>query len=132
MLTAPQWETLEAIVNRVIPPDEFPGGWEAGVGDYLRRQLDGGDLTDRLALYAAGLDAVEREAPGFTGLAPAAQDAVLTRIEMGGVTGNWPIVPERFFSMLVSHVMEGFYADPGQGGNRDGIAWQMIGFEVTA
>ena len=24
--------------------------------------------------------------------------------------------------------MEGYYADPGNGGNRDGIAWQMIGF----
>jgi hypothetical protein len=31
----------------------------------------------------------------------------------------------------VEHSAEGFYSDPGNGGNRDNIAWKMIGFEVT-
>jgi gluconate 2-dehydrogenase gamma chain len=33
--------------------------------------------------------------------------------------------------MLVNHTMEGFYSDPGNGGNRDAVSWKMIGFEVT-
>ena len=36
----------------------------------------------------------------------------------------------RFFALLVGHTMEGFYGDPGNGGNRGRIAWEMIGFEV--
>ena len=36
-----QAATLRAMVDRLIPPDDFPGGWEAGVGDYLARQLSG-------------------------------------------------------------------------------------------
>jgi hypothetical protein len=26
--------------------------------------------------------------------------------------------------------MEGFYGDPGNGGNRNAVSWHMIGFEV--
>jgi gluconate 2-dehydrogenase gamma chain len=28
----------------------------------------------------------------------------------------------------VTLTIEGFYSDPGNGGNRDAVAWRMIGF----
>ncbi|MDQ2688564.1 MAG: gluconate 2-dehydrogenase subunit 3 family protein, partial [Armatimonadota bacterium] len=61
LLTTRQWATLEALVNRIIPPDESPGGWEAGVGDYLQRQF-AKDLSEKIALYQSGLDALDEEA----------------------------------------------------------------------
>ena len=54
-----------------------------------------------------------------------AQNALLTRLEQDKEQGT-------FFRLLITHVMEGFYADPGNGGNRNGIAWQMLGYKVTA
>ena len=34
----------------------------------------------------------------------------------------------QFFDALLNLVMEGFFADPIYGGNRDKVAWKMIGY----
>src|SRR5438309_1344832 len=36
--------------------------------------------------------------------------------------------PHVFFDSLLSMVIEGFFCDPVYGGNRDMVAWKMIGF----
>jgi hypothetical protein len=135
MLTEAQRATLRALVDRLIPADDFPGGWDAGVGDYLDRQF-GGDLSESVDLYRSGLDALEVEARatagvGFVALAPTAQDDLLRRVEVGDVATDWPVDPAEFFRAAAEHAAEGFYGDPGNGGNRDGVSWRMIGFEVT-
>jgi hypothetical protein len=135
MLTEAQRATLRALVDRLIPADDFPGGWDAGVGDYLDRQF-GGDLSESVDLYRSGLDALEVEARaaagvGFVALAPTAQDDVLRRVEVGDVATDWPVDPADFFRAATEHAAEGYYGDPGNGGNRDGVSWRMIGFEVT-
>jgi hypothetical protein len=56
MFTGRQLATLGALVDRIIPPDDFPSGWEAGVGAYLERQLSR-DLQPWIETYRAGLDA---------------------------------------------------------------------------
>ena len=136
MFTASQLATLRALVDRIIPPDDFPGGWEAGVGEYLARQFER-DLRHQLERYRAGLDALEAEALASAGLSFAAleasaQDALLGRVEAGDVTRQWPLDPAAFFRDAVEHAAEGFYGDPGNGGNRDAVAWRMIGFQVRA
>jgi len=132
MLSPAQQTILRSLMNRIIPPDEDLGAWEAGVGDYLARQF-AGDLRDYLELYRVGLDALEAEAQAsarvsFEALPAAEQDALLRRIEAGEVVHPWPIDPARFFRSVVQHVVEGYYSDPGNGGNRGGAAWRMIGF----
>lgn len=134
-LTSEHWAALEALVNRIIPADDYPDGWSAGVGDYLARQFRG-DLAGCIPAYAAGLAALDRESLAaaqvrFAEIPPSAQDELLARIESGAVVADWPIDPLQFFNMAVSHVMEGYYADPENGGNRDEISWRMIGFTVT-
>jgi hypothetical protein len=135
MLTEPQRATLRALIDRLIPADDYPGGWDAGVGDYLERQF-AGDLSDVLDLYRSGLDALEVEARAkagisFSELAPAAQDELLRRVELGEMATDWPVDPAAFFRAAAEHAAEGFYGDPGNGGNRDEVSWRMIGFEVT-
>jgi hypothetical protein len=131
--TAPQLATLRALVNRIIPADEFPGGWEGGVEGYLRRQF-AGDLRPFGETYRAALDALDAEARAaggpFVALSPAEQDRLLARVEQGDVATPWAVDPAAFFRMAVAHVAEGYYSDPGNGGNRNGAAWRMIGFEV--
>lgn len=134
MLTLQQMTTLQAAVDRIIPADDFPGGWEAGVGEYLNGQFER-DLAPLVETYRNGLDALDAEAlaraeASFAELDPAEQDALLTDIEAGTTRTTWLVDPATFFQMLVNHSMEGYYGDPGNGGNRGGVAWEMIGFEV--
>src|SRR5262249_24474741 len=98
--------------------------------DYLARQF-ARDLAPLLDAYRSGLDQLDctaRAATGaaFTELAPAEQDALLIQVEAGAHGDDLA----RFFRLLVAHAMEGSYGDPGNGGNRDGVTWRMIGFEV--
>jgi hypothetical protein len=132
MLSPTQQQTLRHLMDRIVPPDEDPGAWDSGVGDYLDRQLHG-DLRDQLFNYQLGLDALEAEAlasanASFAALPADQQDALLRRVEAGQVKHLWPIDPARFFGAVVGHVIEGYYSDPGNGGNRDGAAWHMIGY----
>jgi Gluconate 2-dehydrogenase subunit 3 len=134
MFNHQQLATLRALVDRIIPADDFPGGWQAGVGDYLAGQFER-DLRPQLDRYRAGLDALNAEAhvaagANFAELDAAGQDALLRRVEAGQVQADWPIDPAAFFHDAIGHAMEGFYSDPGNGGNRDGVSWRMIGFEV--
>ncbi len=133
MLTPNHWNTLRALMNRIIPADDFPSAWEAGVGDYLARQFER-DLQAQLEMYRLGLEALEAEAQFVAGkdfgeLETAAQDSILSHVESGQVTTSWAVDPVNFFRAVTEHVIEGYYSDPGNGGNRDSISWQMIGFE---
>ena len=35
---------------------------------------------------------------------------------------------QEFFNLLLATTMQGFFSDPIYGGNRDKVAWKMIGF----
>jgi hypothetical protein len=135
MLSEEQNSTLKALINAIIPPDDDPGGWDAGVGDYLRRQFER-DLKHLVGVYEQGLDSVSAEAKAVNGknfadLTPNKQEALLAKIEQGRVQTSWQVDPASFFAMAAEHCAEGFYSDPGNGGNRNSAAWKMIGFEVT-
>ena len=134
MLNARQMEILEAVVNRMIPSDNDPGGWEGGVGDYLLRQFER-DLKHLLPVYQLGLDALDIEAralysASFDRLPTILRDELLAHVEVGKVITVWAVDPAAFFRMMAEHCAEGYYSDPGNGGNKDGISWKMIGFEV--
>jgi gluconate 2-dehydrogenase gamma chain len=63
----------------------------------------------------------------FDRLGPEERDLVLQGLEKGtvklaGTDG------QAFFEMLLQNTMEGFFADPVYGGNRDMIGWKLVGF----
>jgi len=127
-----QLRTLRAALDRLIPADDFPGAWEAGCGDYILGQLSG-QLALLVPVYIAGIDGLEAEAQAefgqsFAGLSGEEQDIILRRVEAGDTAAEWRTPARSFFSMIASHAAEGYYADPGQGGNRDRLAWKMVGF----
>ncbi len=132
-LTTLQQQTLRAIVDCLIPPDDYPGAYEAGVCDYLER-LYQTDLASQLEFCAAGLDSIDTEsrfrfAAAFPDLNSDQQSSILQAIETGNVFTPWPISPTQFFNLLVTTTAEGYYSDPQQGGNRGSISWEMTGFE---
>ena len=133
-LTGVQQQTLRAVIDRIIPPDDFAGAWDTGVGEYLARQFES-DLAPQLAVYCAGLDGIEAEAlvrfhSSFASLTPDQQNKTLLNIEAGEVLASWSVPPPRFFELLVNTTAEGYYSEPEQGGNRDAISWAMTGFEA--
>jgi hypothetical protein len=133
VLTVSQERTLRAVLDRLIPADDYPGAWEAGVGDYIARQLEG-DSKHLLASYRLGLDAIDAEAvtahgQHFADLYPARQTTLLSNLERGVTGVTWIIPAIGFMTTLIQQAAEGYYAEPAQGGNRGARSWQMMGFD---
>jgi gluconate 2-dehydrogenase gamma chain len=148
---------VEAAVARLIPKDDLgAGAVEAGVPVFIDRQLAGdygrgarwymqgpwgeGEPTQgyqtRLtpaALYRAAIRDVdaavahEGRAATFAKLGADDQDRWLHQLEGGKV--QLPSVDAKtFFELLHQNTLEGFFADPLYGGNRDMVGWKLIGF----
>ena len=125
-------DTLPAVVDCLIPPDDFPGAYDAGVCDYIEQLLQT-DLAEHAEFFRAGIDAIDSEALAtynapFAVLTREQQIATLESVECGAVKTSWPMPPRHFFVMLVNTTAEGYYSDPQQGGNRDCASWVMTGF----
>ena len=109
-----------------------PGAREAGVLNYIDLALSGAyaDLQDFYRRGLAALDAYCRKtynAP-FVQLDAAQQDEVITALEQGKATGfTWPTA-QAFFNTVRTHTMEGMFADPIYGGNKDFAGWRLVGF----
>lgn len=145
---------IEAAAARLIPADEQWGGAiEAGVPNFIDKQLGGawgaGERLYRSGPWQAGaptqgyqlpftpaelfrtaIAAINKELAGGTGFAAMSgseQDAYLHGLEAGGKElGGVPSAV--FFAALWEITLEGFFSDPVYGGNRDMMAWRMIGF----
>jgi gluconate 2-dehydrogenase gamma chain len=147
---------IEPAVERLIPADENgPGALDAGVQFYIDKQLAGawgagerlyrsgpwqtGKVTQgyqlpftpaelfRNGLRGISADLGRRGASAFGKLSPQDQDAYLKTLQSGNLDlGGVP--SGVFFESLLALTTEGFFSDPVYGGNRDMVAWKMIGF----
>lgn len=125
--------TITALTERLMPsaPDK-PGALDADVLNYIDLALAGAyaEMQDFYRRGLASLDAHCRATykEAFIHLTPEKQDEVITAMEAGSATGfSWPS-PKEFFSILRTHTMEGMFADPLYGGNRDFAGWRLVGF----
>jgi hypothetical protein len=128
-----QAATVAAFTERLMPgaPGK-PGASDAGVVNYIDLALAGAyaDLQDFYRAGLAQLDAHCRKAynESFVQLDASRQDAVIAAIEQGKAAEfTWPRGPE-FFNVIRTHTMEGMFADPIYGGNRDFAGWRLVGF----
>ncbi len=159
--TADEGRTVEALADRIIPPDpDTPGGKDAGCAVYIDRQLAGPYGRDmghynRLPFekglkqqgpqskngpaqqYRDAIAAINRHCrqkyrnKNFVDLSGNDMDDVLKGIENGDVKLD-PLDGKTFFTdHLLKNMQEGFFADPIYGGNRDMVGWKMIGFPGT-
>jgi gluconate 2-dehydrogenase gamma chain len=64
---------------------------------------------------------------GFAQMPPADQDAYLKALE-GGERRIGDVPSNVFFGALLEMTIEGFFADPAYGGNREAVGWKLVGF----
>jgi gluconate 2-dehydrogenase subunit 3-like protein len=120
--TAAQKRTLVALIDCIIPADEFPSASQNGVVDYLDRILDS-DLRDRAADVGDGLVSLDREATARHGRAFAELDDASRVTMLRAIEGS------PFFELMVTLANEGYYTDPTNGSNLDAVSWKMIGYD---
>ncbi|MBB3182015.1 gluconate 2-dehydrogenase subunit 3 family protein [Variovorax sp. Sphag1AA] len=148
---------IEAAVDVFLPKDEVgPGGVESGVVYYIDQYLAGafgvgsgtnlqgpflpGTATQGYQLpftpqqiYRIGVREVDAHCKAtlggksFHALSHDDRNSVLKRMQEGAI--SLPTVPARTFLLaLYNNTMEGYFADPAYGGNRDKATWRMLGF----
>jgi len=126
---------LDAIVEQIVPTDDFPGGRWANVSNFIDRQLDSYYRKHRTK-YRQGLAALEKtviqmKGRQFEELPFAEQTTILEKMESGTFSGDyWHDHPSaEFFEMIRQHTLQGFYGSPIHGGNRDFISYRMLGLD---
>lgn len=150
------FDVLSNATERIFPKDDLgPGAIDLGVPYFIDRQLAGqygsntkeymqgpfavGAKTQgyqsrltRASIFMQGIGKLEEEAnnrfeKGFSSLEGEQMDEILTafqndEIPMTGVTSAF------FFRLLRTATLEGAYADPMYGGNRNMGGWKMKEF----
>src|SRR5579871_4176699 len=148
---------VEALVDHMIPADELtPKGTDIGLNIYIDRALAGSwGKGDRLymqgpwktgvpsqgyqlpltpaQLYPAGIAATNahcRKTHGkpFDQLDEKQREEVLLGLSSAKITFDSGPPVREFWTTVYQTVMEGMFADPIYGGNRNKAGWRMIGF----
>lgn len=110
-------ETFRAVLDRIIPRDDFPSATDNGVDRFILALLAAGLIADPEAIRS-GLCALDgRTSTAFEALTLDEQDRLLAECD-----------GEAWFGVVCELAAEGFYADPGNGANPGAISWQMIGY----
>jgi gluconate 2-dehydrogenase gamma chain len=155
-LTPTEHAFMAAAADTMIPADELsPSGSDCGVAVFIDRQLAGAygngarlyrdgpfpkgkpELGYQLSLtprefFRAGIQAANEwthktYGKDFDRLGPAEREAALKAMESGKAEFSG-LSSSQFFDALLQITMEGFFADPIYGGNRDKAAWKMVGY----
>ncbi len=123
---------MDALADQIIPADEWPGGSESGVTNFIDKQLIGPYLRFQND-YRKGLRGIEDTCETihqkrFERLSIDEQTSFLERMEDGKLKGSdWNNGFDRsFFSLLRDHSMQGYYGSSRHGGNRDNISYKML------
>jgi gluconate 2-dehydrogenase gamma chain len=149
---------VEALVDHMVPADELsPMGTDIGINIYIDRTLAGAwGNGDRLYMqgpwkkgapsqgyqlpltpaqfYRAGITATNAHCrktysnKRFDQLTEAQRQEVLVALSGGRINFDGGLPAREFWTMVYQSVMEGMFADPIHGGNRNKASWRMLGF----
>jgi gluconate 2-dehydrogenase gamma chain len=148
---------VEALVDHMVPADDLsPKGTDLGINVYIDRALAGAwGKGDRLymqgpwkrgvpnqgyqlpltpaQLYRAGIEATnaychKTYGKPFDRLDDTQREAVLVGLSSAKITFDSGLPVRTFWGTVYQTVMEGMFADPIYGGNRNKAGWKMLGF----
>ncbi|TXN32446.1 GMC family oxidoreductase [Lacisediminihabitans profunda] len=124
---------IRAAVDRIIPADDWPAGWDGGVSAYVslaNEELDW--ARPALGWLETALDTAARASGGtsFAGLTARQQDAILTSFEIA----DDPPGAAAHFAALRRICWEGFYASSAHRSPTERhtpIGLEMVGFRAV-
>lgn len=138
---------VNVIIEQIIPTDEWPGAKDAGVANFIDKQLVG-PYTRFQEKYRTGLALVEVSCEKlyrkrFENMLWDEQKNFLKKMEAGKLSGlveedkvgsPQPGIWEKgkdkdFFGLIRDHTMQGFYGSPRHGGNRNYVSYKMVGLD---
>ena len=125
--------TVAAFAERIFPgaPGK-PGARDTDVLNYIDLALAGA-YSSQQEFYRHGLNQLDAYCRAsfmrpFARLDEKQQDEVIAALESGKVPEfAWPSA-RAFFETIRTHTIEGMFADPIYGGNKDFAGWKLIGF----
>lgn len=128
-LEAEEARVLRAIAARFFPTDDTPGADEAGVIYFMDRSLGSffgwmrGPVREALVALSERLIQDYPEAEDFADLDAAEQDELMAWLEA-----------EQGEPFLLLQILTacGMFGEPAHGGNRNGVGWELIGFESAS
>jgi len=123
-------QSAMAACERIFPRDASPGALDLGVPQYVDGAFDAHPLPPwteglRAGLARLDLQATRDFAAPFFHLGPKDQDALLTSWETDVDADN-----ASFVRNLIVATLEGAFAAPAYGGNRDSAGWSSLGFPI--
>ena len=156
-LTPEEAAFVETLVDHMVPADQHtPKGTDVGINIYIDRALAGGwGKGDKLYMqgpWAAGVPEQGYQLPllpadlyrfgiastnahcvkafgkPFDQITSAQREEVLKGLDSGKLTFESGLSSRVFFGVVYQTVMEGMFADPIYGGNKDKVGWKMLGF----
>jgi gluconate 2-dehydrogenase gamma chain len=148
---------VEKLVDHMVPADDYsPKGTDLGLNVYIDRALAGAwGKGDRLymqgpwklgvpsqgyqlpltpaQLYRAGIKATNAHCQKtygkpFDHLSAEQREEVLLELAGAKITFDSGLPVRPFWTTVYQTIMEGMFADPIYGGNRNKAGWRMIGF----
>lgn len=148
---------VEALVNVMCPADALtPSGVDCGIATYIDRQLAGAfgqgakrymqgpfrvakpELGYQLPLtpaqfFQAGIEAAnrhckQRHGKSFDQLTAADADTFLQQLADGPLDDEHVALSRWFHELVYPLFVQGCFADPIYGGNRNKVFWKMIGY----
>jgi hypothetical protein len=137
---------VDAIVEQIIPTDEWLGAKDAKVTNYIDKQL-AGTLSRfqeqyRNGLHAFNVSCLEIHNTSFQELSWDEQTEFLLKLEKGTfserksliINQNDGLVWEQgadrsFFMQIRNNTMQGYYGSPRHGGNYQHVSYRMIGLD---
>ena len=155
--TADEGRAIEALADRIIPPDpQTPGGKDAGCAVFIDRQLAGpygraeglynqppfmpgtkqqgpqsakGRRRSIARRWPRSIDIASRPIRASAlPILPISKRMSFSRALRTARPNSTASTASRSSSRSIKDIQKGFFADPIYGGNRDMVAWKMIGF----
>ncbi len=144
---------VDAIVEQIIPTDEWLGAKDAMVTNFIDKQLVG-PYTRHQEIYRNSLSAIQiackkafskkfeeltwDEQTNF--LISLEKNEIVTKVIDRSVANANPIsdtdktfiknwLKNNFFNLIRNHTMQGFYGSPRHGGNYKFVSYRMIGLD---
>ena len=123
---------LIALCEQIIPADEDPGATDAGVINFIDKQI-ALRFPEEKDFMKKGIDALQASCKAlhkrkFEELDFNTQTAVAQSMEKNELPGEFwvDIKQSEFFNRVIQRTMQGFYGMPRHGGNKDYVSYRML------